>query len=189
MAYFFMGRCSITKIASPKAVKSAGRDYGTKVAVGTGPFVMKSFKAKDHLHLDRNPNYYRKGLPCLGGFKAKLISSGSVRILKLKKGELDTINTFPESQFPQFKGSNLILQEGKASTFTLIPMNTKNPVLKKKKIRQAIQYAINGKELIDNVYRGAGEEVESIFPPWHPAFIKAEDLSKIDKTQPKLNNF
>ncbi len=46
---------------------------------------MKSFKAKDHLHLDRNPNYYRKGLPCLGGFKAKLISSGSVRILKLKR--------------------------------------------------------------------------------------------------------
>jgi len=167
------------RVASPTAVKDAGRDYGTKVAVGTGPFVMKSFKAKDHLHLDRNPNYYRKGLPCLGGFQAKVISSGSIRILKLKKGELDTINTFPESQFPQFKGSNLILQEGKASTFTLIPMNTKHPVLKKKKIRQAIQYAINGKELIDNVYRGAGEQVESIFPPWHPAFIKAEDLSKI----------
>ena len=173
------------RVASPTAVKNAGRDYGTKVAVGTGPFVMKSFKAKDHLHLDRNPNYYRKGLPCLGGFKAKLISSGSVRILKLKKGELDTINTFPESQFPQFKGSNLILQEGKASTFTLIPMNTKNPVLKKKKIRQAIQYAINGKELIDNVYRGAGEEVDSIFPPWHPAFIKTDDLSKIRQNTSK----
>ena len=173
------------RVASPTAVKNAGRDYGTKVAVGTGPFVMKSFKAKDHLHLDRNPNYYRKGLPCLGGFKAKLISSGSVRILKLKKGELDTINTFPESQFPQFKGSNLILQEGKASTFTLIPMNTKNPILKKKKIRQAIQYAINGKELIDNVYRGAGEEVDSIFPPWHPAFIKTDDLSKIRQNTSK----
>ncbi len=167
------------RIASPSAVNKAGRDYGTKVAVGTGPFVLKSFKAKDHLDLVRNPNYYQKGLPCLDGFKAKLIPSGSVRILKLKKGELDTINTFPESQFPQFEGSNLILQEGKASTFTLIPMNTKNPVLKKKKIRQAIQYAINGKELIDNVYRGAGEEVESIFPPWHPAFIKFDDISKI----------
>ena len=60
---------------------------------------MKSFKAKDHLHLDRNPNYYRKGLPCLDGFRAKIISSGSVRILKLKKGELDTINTFPDLNF------------------------------------------------------------------------------------------
>ena len=176
---FLWDVASSLRIASPTAVEKAGRDYGTKVAVGTGPFIMKSFKAKDHLHLDRNPNYYRKGLPCLGGFKAKLIPSGTVRILKLKKGELDTINTFPESQFPQFKGSNLILQEGKASTFTLIPMNTKHPVLKKKKIRQAIQYAINGKELIDNVYRGAGEEVDGIFPPWHPAFVKTEDLSKI----------
>ena len=167
------------RVASPSAVEKAGRDYGTKVAVGTGPFIMKSFKAKDHLHLDKNPNYYKKGLPCLDGFRAKMIASGSVRILKLKKGELDTINTFPESQFPQFKGSNLILQEGKASTFTLIPMNTKHPILKKKKIRQALQYAVNGKELIDNVYRGAGEEVESIFPPWHPAFTKASDLSTI----------
>ena len=64
-------------------------------------------------------------------------------------------------------------------------MNTKNPVLKKKKIRQAIQYAINGKELIDNVYRGAGEEVDSIFPPWHPAFIKTDDLSKIRQNTSK----
>ena len=68
-------------------------------------------------------------------FQSQMIPSGSVRILKLKKGELDTINTFPESQFPQFKGSDLILQEGKASTFTLIPMNTKHPVLKRKKIQ------------------------------------------------------
>ena len=90
----FFGMLIVLRVASPTAVKNSGRDYGTKVAVGTGPFIMESFKAKDHLHLTRNPNYYRKGLPCLDGFRAKMIPSGSVRILKLKKGELDTINTF-----------------------------------------------------------------------------------------------
>jgi ABC-type transport system substrate-binding protein len=168
------------RFASPTAVEKLGEDYGVKGAVGTGPFMFKDFKPKKEIELVRNPNYYRTGEPCLDGFKSKVIKSGSVRILTLKKGELDLINTFPESQFPQFKGvDNVIVEEGIASTLTLLPLNTKHPLLADKRVRQAIQLAVSGKELIDNVYGGAGAEVESIFPPWHPAFVKADDLSPV----------
>ncbi len=168
------------RFASPTAVEKLGKDYGVKGAVGTGPFVFKSFKPKKNIALTKNPNYYRTGEPCLDGFQSTVITSGSVRILTLKKGELDVINTFPESQFPQFKDvPEIIVHEGIASTLTLLPLNTKHPLLKDKRVRQAIQYAVSGKEIIGNVYGGAGAEVESIFPPWHPAYVKADDLSPI----------
>ena len=153
------------RIGSPTVMKELGKDYGIKGASGTGPFMFDEFKAKSMLSLVRNPNYYREGEPCLDGYQARTIKSGSVRILSVKKGDLDIINTFPESQFPQFEGDNSVtIQEGEASTLTILPLNTRHPALADKRVRQAIQYAINGKELIDNVYGGAGAEIESIFP-------------------------
>jgi ABC-type transport system substrate-binding protein len=177
---FLWEAASSLRIGSPAKMKELGKNYGIKGASGTGPFMFESFQAKKTLTLVRNPNYYRKGEPCLDGYQARTIKSGSVRILSVKKGDLDVINTFPESQFPQFEGAdNITIEEGKASTLTILPLNTKHPALADKRVRQAIQLAVNGKELIDNVYGGAGEEIESIFPPWHPGFVKMEDLSPI----------
>lgn len=177
---FLWEAASSLRIGSPTKIKELGKDYGIKGASGTGPFMFSAFQAKKSLNLVRNPNYYRKGEPCLDGYQARTIKSGSVRILSVKKGDLDVINTFPESQFPQFDGvTDVIIEEGKASTLTILPLNTKHPALADKRVRQAIQLAVNGKELIDNVYGGAGEEIESIFPPWHPGYIKADDLSPI----------
>jgi ABC-type transport system substrate-binding protein len=177
---FLWGVASSLGIASPTAVEKLGKKYGIDGASGTGPFMFDKFQSKKMLGLKRNPNYYLKGEPCLDGFEARTIKSGSVRILALKKGELNVINTFPESQFPQLAGDkNIIVDEGKASTLTLLPVNTRHPILKDKRVRQAIQYAVNGQELIDNVYSKAGVMIESIFPPLHPGFTKAGDLSPI----------
>ncbi|MES0884340.1 ABC transporter substrate-binding protein [Roseibium sp. SCP14] len=170
---------SSLRFASPAAVKELGVDHGLKGAVGTGPFMFKSFQPKNLMILERNPNYYKAGLPCLDGIQARVIKSGSVRALSLIKGDLDMINTFPETQFPQFQGSGVIIDEGKSSTLTVLAVNTKNSALADLRVRQAIQHAVDGKELIDNVYAGMGEEIASIFPSWHPAFTLAEELSPV----------
>ena len=176
---FLWGIASL-RFASPTSIEKLGADYGIKGAAGTGPFMFESFQPKKSLTLTRNPNYYRPGEPCLDGFQARTIKSGSVRILSLKKGDLDVINTFPESQFPLLADdNNIIIDEGEASTFTLLPLNTRHPLLQDKRVRQAIQYAVNGQVIIDNVYSGAGVEVNSLFPPWHPAYTPAEDVSPI----------
>lgn len=168
------------RFASPTAVEKLGEDYGLKGAVGTGPFMFQSFSPKKSISLTRNPDYYQEGLPCVDGFRSDLIASGSVRILTFLKGDLDVINTFPESQFPQFEGhDDVIIDEGFATSMTVLPLNTRHPALADKRVRQAIQHAVSGKEIIESVYKGAGAEIESIFPPWHPAFTKAEDLSPV----------
>lgn len=177
---FLWEAANTLKFASPTLVNALGEDYGVTGAAGTGPFMLDTFDAKKSITVKRNPNYYRTGEPCLDGVEVSQIASASVRILSLRSGDIDLINTFPESQFPQFEGADdIIIEEGIATTFTLLPLNTRHPALADKRVRQAMQYAIDGKVIIDNVYGGAGAEVESIFPPWHKGFLKAEDLSPI----------
>lgn len=177
---FLWETASYLRFASPTMVEELGEDYGVTDAAGTGPFMFDTFDPKKSLTLVRNPDYYRTGEPCVDRFEVSLVASGSVRILSLKAGDLDLINTFPESQFPQFEGEDdIIIEEGVATTFTLLPLNTRHPALGDIRVRQAIQHAIDGKVIIDNVYGGAGAEVESIFPPWHKGYVKADDLSPV----------
>ena len=61
----------------------------------------------------------------------------------------------------------------------MLAVNTSLDKFREKKVRQALQYTVNGQEIIDRVYRGRGAMVTGIFPPWHPAYTKADDLSLI----------
>jgi ABC-type transport system substrate-binding protein len=167
-------------IPSPTAVKKAGKDFGTKVFAGTGPFMVKLFKPKERLEVVRNPDYFRPNEPCVDEVHAIFIASGSVRLLSLRRGELTNVFTFPESQLPLIENAPPIeIFEGDASTFTVLAVNTTVAKLKDKKVRQALQYAVNGQEIIDKVYRGRGAMVTGLFPPWHPAYRKMSDLSII----------
>lgn len=171
---------SYLRFASPAMVKELGDDYGITGAAGTGPFKLESFEPKKTIALVRNPDYYRTGEPCFDRYESSTIKSASVRIISLKSGELDLINTFPESQFPALEGvDSIILEEGVATTLTLLPLNTRHPALSDVRVRNAIQHAIDGKAIIDNVYGGAGAEIEGIFPPWHKGFVQASDVSSV----------
>ena len=46
-------------IVSPKAVRETGDQVHTR-PVGTGPFMIKEYVAKDHTTMVRNPDYTRK---------------------------------------------------------------------------------------------------------------------------------
>ena len=165
---------------SPTLINQLGREYGVKGAAGTGPFVFKSFTPFQRIELTRNPNYYRTGEPCVDGLQGAFYASGSLRLLALLKGDLTNVYTFPESDLKLLEGRpEAVVQEAEATTLTMMVVNTRNPALRDVRVRQAIQHGINGQEIIDKVYGGRGKLVESLFPPWHPAFVKAGDLSPL----------
>jgi peptide/nickel transport system substrate-binding protein len=177
---FYWNIASTLFIGSPTAMERHGAEFGVKSAAGTGPFILKSFTPNQRLEATRNPNYYRQGEPCVDTLVATFIASGNVRLLSLKKGELTNVFTFPESLLPLLSDApDIKLEEGTATTLSSLLVNTRHPALRDKRVRKAIQHAINGPEIIQRVYRGRGAPIESIFPPWHPFFVKASDLSGI----------
>src|SRR5690606_41031181 len=78
----------VAAILNEKAVREAGDAYGTRVAVGTGPFRFVTWVSQSHIILARFDDYW--------GDKAKVaqvvfraIPEGTVRAIELETGNVD----------------------------------------------------------------------------------------------------
>ena len=77
-------------MASPAASKKWGKDFGSH-PVGTGAFVFKKWVRGSHILVERNKDYWEKGLPYLAAVKFKDTSASVVGLQSLGNGELDDV--------------------------------------------------------------------------------------------------
>ncbi|MBI5879115.1 MAG: peptide ABC transporter substrate-binding protein [Chloroflexi bacterium] len=134
--------------------------------VGTGPFMVKEFKADDFITLDRNPNYREKDKPYLDQLIIRIVPSSEVALQLLKSGEVDIMWNNTEAELPELEKLPGIkvsqpLQIGGERIFLNLAENkdpsdpkTKHPILSDIKVRQALEYAINKQVIIDKLLFG-----------------------------------
>src|SRR6059058_6077300 len=60
-----------------------------KDPIGTGPFMIKSWKPTQGWQIVRNPSYWRKGLPYLDGIRAVYISDPNTKVQAVTNGSGD----------------------------------------------------------------------------------------------------
>ncbi|WP_027724723.1 ABC transporter substrate-binding protein [Tuberibacillus calidus] len=153
-------------IASPTAIKKYGDKYGQAAAVGTGPFKFKEWKSKDTITLVKNDDYWKKGEPQLDGVIFKVIPDNTARLNALKNGEIDLMDGVNPSDLKDIQG-NKDLQ-----IFYRPPMNvgylgmtvTKKP-FDNPLVRQAVNYAVDKKAIIDAFFAGAADPAKNPMPP------------------------
>lgn len=151
-------------IASPKALKKYGDKYGINSAVGTGPFMFKSWKRKDTLTLVKNPNYF-DGAPPLDKVIFKVIKDNQARLNALKNGEIDLMDGVSPDSLSTIKNDN------KLQVFNRPPMNVgyvgfndqKGP-FKNPKVRVALNYAVDKKAMIKAFFNGQAVPAKNPIP-------------------------
>lgn len=85
----------LTNLAHPANFIYAKKNLDSDVhyyrahTVGTGPFKLKNYVRGSYIELERNPNYFRKGLPYLDGIKYFIIKDTSARVMALRSGRVD----------------------------------------------------------------------------------------------------
>jgi len=57
--------------------------------IGTGPFIAKEFKPNDHLFAEKNPTYFKAGLPYLDRIEWYFIPDPATRIAAFRTGKID----------------------------------------------------------------------------------------------------
>lgn len=177
---FMWALATSTHVPSPTAVREHGENFGVTSAVGSGPFKLAEYRARERLEVVRNDDYFMEGIPCLDGAISTHVTSGSVRSLAIQSDEMQVLNTFPEAQVPELVAHpDVTVEEGADSTLTTLMVNTTHPALSDKRVRQAIQYGIDGQQAVEVVYNGAGGMVTGVFPAWHPGYIAMDDVSVI----------
>lgn len=153
--------------------------------VGTGPFQFKSWKEGTALLMAKNPNYFEKdeqgnSLPYLDGLKVSFIDNKKTEYLSFKQKELDFINSIEQSYIDEVLNEEGQLKAELVDKFNLLKtayLNTeylgfnlskteaKNP-LHDKRIRQAINYGFDRKEMLKYLRNGVGRAAEQGFTPF-----------------------
>jgi peptide/nickel transport system substrate-binding protein len=134
-----------------------GKDINTadfnRNPVGTGPFKFKEWVTGDHVSVVRNPDYYL-GKPKLAEIIFKVIPDANAQLVALEAGEIDETGIPPKDykRMKALEGINVF--EYDALTYTYLGLNLANPKFADKRVRQALAYATNKKQLVDLIFKG-----------------------------------
>jgi peptide/nickel transport system substrate-binding protein len=157
--------------------ETAVQSYPNSNIVGTGPFTLVQHVTGQFLRFKANPNYFL-GAPHIKQLVFRIFQDESTMVAALRKGEIDMADGLKSTSFNALKsdkqittvpalysGFDEIAMNTGAATVTGQPIGDGNPALKDLRVRQAIQYAIDRKTLVDKVLGGYGSVGNSVIPP------------------------
>lgn len=157
-------------IVSPKVIDhesngDLGQNYLANNTMGSGPYKLANWKKGEYIQLDLNPNSPVK--PAFKNVYFKIVGDPSSQRLQLEKGEVDIVEGIPVEQLDSVKSMNNVNVVQKPSLlvdYVYINTSKGNPALKDAKVRQALNYGIDYKSLIDAVQQGLATQMRGLIP-------------------------
>lgn len=152
----------------PEHVYGDGQDPKTHPAnnktVGSGPFMLSEFKPGEHIILKKNPDYFIEGQPYLDRIIIKHYKDITSLVLATDRGEVDMspFMTSTRDLARLKKNDDLeVTNKGYAAVGPInwLAFNTKHDILKNKKVRQAIAYAIDRDFIVNALHGGFSSPV------------------------------
>jgi peptide/nickel transport system substrate-binding protein len=168
---------NVFAIAKQANLDAAGGDSVkmSDQAVGTGPFVLKSWTRGDNITYEANPNYWGPKVP-YSSLIFKWNDQATQRLVELKSGTADGIDNPAPEDFDSIKtDTTLQLIPREALNIFYIGFNVNIPPFDNEKVRQAFAQAIDRKRIVDNYYPN-GSSVADVFAPatLNPGFEDAK---------------
>lgn len=146
------------------------RDYDNlNIAIGTGPFKIKTIKDNEIVELVKNEIYWKKdsagySLPYLDGVTYTFPASKTDEVLDFTQNKIDLIKDIPVEEFGNLLPSLEDAKVGKNVEFNyltapgldvkMIMFNHTNKILSDVNVRKAFNFAINREKLVDSVLLG-----------------------------------
>jgi peptide/nickel transport system substrate-binding protein len=144
-----------------------GHAFTLQPTVGAGAYIPSTYEPGQYLELVPNESYFR-GRPALDRIVIKFLTT-EVALAQLESGELDLASRIPVAESERVQSNpNLVLSSVPSPSITQINVNTAQPYLADKRVRQAFMHAIDRQGIIDSVFLGQAAIVNStvIGPTW-----------------------
>jgi len=172
-------------IASPKQLNDTGKG-ATDHPVGTGPYVFKEWVRDDHFTVTKNPKYWRKDVAYPNQITFRVIPSDQTRLASLQSGQVDVMYTIVASQILQARrDQSLQVHESDADSVIMMMINQAVAPVDDLRVRQALLYATDTKQLISTVGRGLGTQATSPYVPGSPWYANSGYPTKPDVAKAK----
>lgn len=158
--------------------RGAGQDFGLH-PIGSGPFRFVSAVQDKEVIVARNSAYWA-GAPKIAGVRFTVVPDAITSALELRKGSADlasNVLTFDQLHSLE-QAPNLKIESGPSSAVIYTNFNVKDPILRDRRVRQAIACAMDRQAIVDAIWRGQAQLAETLLPQEHWAAAKENELAQ-----------
>jgi ABC-type transport system substrate-binding protein len=140
-------------MVSPDAIKKYGKDLARNM-VGTGPFVLEEWRPKERLSIKANERYWG-GRPNLDRIVFRPSPNTAARIAMLEAGDAGIVApVLPQDVERLRQNAALEVTSVQGGDNLQMPLVTLSGPLADKRVRQALNYAVDKEAIAKVIYRG-----------------------------------
>ncbi|MFQ5971295.1 MAG: ABC transporter substrate-binding protein [Alphaproteobacteria bacterium] len=151
-------------IVSPAAVKEHGKDFGRHPS-GTGPFTFAEWESNAKVVIERYDDYWG-GPAALQAVVFRPITDANTRVAEMLAEGIDVMVEVPPDNVATFRSDAAFdVHEQAGPHVWFLILNAKEGPFADKRVRQAVNYAIDKKALVEDVLQGTAEVAAGPTPP------------------------
>lgn len=158
--------------------RGSGRDFGLH-PIGSGPFRFVSAVQDKEVIVARNPDYWA-GPPKIDGVRFNVVPDAITSALELRKGSADlasNVLTYDMIHTLE-KAPNLKIESGPSSIVIYTNFNVRDPLLRDRRVRQAIACAMDRQEIVNAIWRGQAKLANTFLPAGHWAAASDSEMAQ-----------
>lgn len=172
----FPERAYSLAIVPPEYTASVPESEFAMNPIGTGAYTLAEFVPGQRIVLEANEDYW-DGAPEVDRLIIRPVPEASTRTAELQTGGADIIKNAPVGQIAELEASDGVHVDALAGRrIAYIGMNLLpggNAALQDKRVRQALNYAVDVQLILDTVMEGYGDRTATIFRPDFTGFDPA----------------
>ena len=165
------------------------RSVGTLATapIGTGPFRFAQWRRGDRLTLKRNRAYWGDPPP-LARIDFRFIADPAAAYAAARAHAVDLFPAYPAPEnLAQLRADpTLRVTTGPSETEVILAINERGGALADLRVRRAIAYAIDRRQVIDGAMYGYGTPIGSHMPPQDPDYVDLTGLYPHDPARARV---
>ena len=151
-------------IVSPEAVREHGEDF-SRYGVGSGPYQLENWDRGVRVTLKANDNYWGQK-PSIERVRVEPVVEPLVRGVQIMTGEADIIaDVDPDSIEALEQDPNVNVHQQLGPHIWYVGLNLKDPPFDDQRVRQAVNYAIDRRAIVEDILKGTGVAATQTLAP------------------------
>jgi len=153
-------------------------------AMGSGPFKLKQYVRGSSIEMERNPNYWKQGLPYMDGIKYYIIKDDGARAKSIRADRTDVeFRGFPPAEVEAITGQMgdkvTVAYPGQPAHWG-IAFNVDKKPFDDERVRQAMSLALDRYDMAKTIAPLTGlDTVSGPIPPGAPWALSSEELQQL----------
>jgi peptide/nickel transport system substrate-binding protein len=146
----------VAYLVPPRYFQEVGRERFAREPIGSGPFRFKEMNPLTHFTVTAFPESWRWGgkRPGVTEVTWKKIQEDATRVAAFRAGEVDVADSVPPELVARVRQGATVISQPIAQTLTVNLRSTWDTPLKDKRVRQALNFAVDKESIIRNILLG-----------------------------------